>query len=400
MVIYKKTKQILLKLAEIKRKIDFDCLNIGHLKSSASHSRVKTYDTLEFLWLNIVLNSLKIIHIREKINFLEVLQSSKNKKNMLIFYKFIGIKDFNTNIPSIGFFSDYVNYFDQTELENLLNQALTLIRHLKINNTEWSLISIDGKEIRNCSDSNKKSINIVRNKILTHSFLVDHEMTWIKNNLIEFIENNFTKNDVFIGDGIYHNTKIRRFFSQNGYKAILPMKTLTKLFRKRLNTVINLNHNKGKFLTTYNKRNKHVIEEQITLIPTQTKLYKELNQWKYIIKIQTNSTNIKTNKLTVKTRSFLTNLDLSNTLETLKSLRNLINQHWQVETFHQYKDYNFLEDKYFKSRLKSGFKSIINNFSYILHQGCNFNNKHKIDSFKNSLLLLIGIFIYFLAEQH
>ena len=375
-------------------------LTVGHLKPTASHSRAKTYNTVDFLWLNIVLCSMGIIHIREKINFLELLQSSKNKKNLICFYSNIGIKNFSLTIPSIGFFCDYVSYFNEKELETLLNESLKLIKDLNVNKSQFNLVSIDGKDIRNCKKSNKVSINVVRNKILTHSFIVDHEMTWIKNNLLEFIENNNSKTDIFTGDSIYHNTRIRRFFSQNGYKAILPMKNLTKLFKKRGNTVISLNSHKAIKSTTYNKRNKHVIEENITLTSTKTKLYSEFNYWNYIIEIITKTNHIKTDKLTIKTRRFITNLDLPHNLEGLTNLRQLITNHWQVETFHQYKDYNLLEDKYFKSRIKAGFKSIIANFSYLLQQKCNINSKHKIKSFKNSLLLMIGLLFFFLAEQH
>ena len=226
-------------------------------------------------------------------------------------------------------------------------------------------------------------------------------MTWIKDKLTNFIEENFSKNkdkNIFIGDGAYHNTRIRRFFVQKGFLAILPIKNTTKLFEKRVNTVIEMvvNQNKHKELTSFNKRNKHVIEERVILIPTKTKIYKELSQWNYLIKIITKSTCITTDKLTIKTRLFITNVELPDEISTVKTFRDLIRQHWQVETFHQYKDYNLLEDKYFKSRLKAGYKSIINNFSYLLQQSCKFNNKHKINNLKNSLILMIGfIFIFF-----
>lgn len=321
---------ILAQLATIKTKIRLNDLTIGHLIMPATHSRCKTYETVDFLWLNIVLNSIKVISIREKINFLRTLSNSKQNKNLRFFYIKIGIKNFSLNIPSIGVFSDYVKYFDKIELENLLNQALKLIKHLKINNSSFNLVSIDGKDIRNCKNFNQKSVNIVENKILTQSFLVDHEMTWIKNNLIEFIKNNFSPQDVFISDGAYHNTQIRRFFSQNGFKAILPMKNLTKTFKERINTVIDFNRFESIRATSVNKRNKHIVEENLTLVPTESKIYKEFNQWNYLIKIVSKSTCITTDKEHIKTRLFLTNLDLPRSEDTLKTLRQLITQHWQV----------------------------------------------------------------------
>ena len=398
-------KLIFGKIVKIKEKILFNSLTIGHLNPLASHSRSKKYNTVNFLWLNIVLTSLNIIHIREKTNFLELLKNSRKNKNLKVFYNLIGIKDFNLNTPSIGFFSDYVNYFDENELEIIMNKALNLLGKLKLEKVDFNLISIDGKDIRNCRDSNKKSINIVANKILFKSFLVDHEMTWIKDKLTDFIQENFNRKkdkNIFIGDGAYHNTRIRRFFVQKGFLAILPIKNTTKLFKKRVNTVIEMvvNQSKHKELTSFNKRNKHVIEEKVILISTKTKIYKELSQWNYLIKIITKSTCIKTDKLTVKTRLFITNVKLPDEISTVKTFRDLIRQHWQVETFHQYKDYNLLEDKYFKSRLKAGYKSIINNFSYLLQQSCNFKNKHKINNLKNSLILMIGFIFIFLAEQH
>ena len=140
------------------------------------------------------------------------------------------------------------------------------------------------------------------------------------------------------------------------------MKNLTKIFKKRMNTIFDINRQKSIQLTTYNKRNKCVIEEKITLTPTKNKFYKEFNQWNYLIEVTTKSSHIQTDKTNIKTRLFLTNLDLPFNLDTLKLLRDLIRQHWQVETFHQYKDYNLLED---------------NNFAYLLQQSCNYNSNIK-----------------------
>ena len=394
---------ILNKLVIIKRKINLNSLKIGHLNPKSNLYRIKSYHTTDFLWLNIVLSSLKVISIREKINFLTLLHNSKNSKNLIRFYKFIGLDSFSTNIPSVGFFSDYVKYFDELELENLTNKALKLIAENNNFTHEFNLYSVDGKDIRNCGGTNIKSINAMCNGVLIDSFHVDSEQSWIKNNLTIFIKDNFIgNNNVFIGDGAYHNTKIRRFFSQNGFLAILPMKKLTNLFKKRLNTVQDINTIQNKHVTInhVDKRNKSVIEETVKLIPVKNKFYRELNQWTYIVEIISLTTHIKTNIINSKTRRFLTNLNLPATTQTARTIRDLIKQHWRVETFHQYKDYNLLEDKYYKSREKAAYKSMINNLAYLIQKTCGFDNKHKIDALKMNILLLIAFLFTFLTEQH
>ena len=86
-------------------------------------------------------------------------------------------------------------------------------------------MSIDGKDIRHCSGRNVKSVNVVVNHALRGSYIVDSEQTWIKDKLCEVIHEIFkaaSERYVFIGDGAYHNTKIRVFFARTGYQPFCP----------------------------------------------------------------------------------------------------------------------------------------------------------------------------------
>ena len=389
------------KLAHLKEQLLGNSLVIGHLNANAKHSRRKIYETVDFLWINIVLTSLKFIHIREKRNYLLFLHNSNNHKLLLTFYKLINVTDFAITIPSIGFFSDYVKYFESQQLENIMNNALKQINFIK---SEFNLLSIDGKDIRNCNGRNIKSVNVVVNHSLRGSYIVDSEMTWIKNKLTSLIDELFKQDNslIFIGDGIYHNTRIRKFFADKGYLAILPMMNLTRRFEGRLNSNIGIKINQKKHVkySTTDKRSSCIINETVMIIPIKSTRYREFNKWTYVIDIETISTNFKTDKEHTKHRRFLTNIHLPCNGEAAIKLRGLVRQHWQVETFHQYKDVNLLEDKYSKARSKAGYKSMINNFARLLQEICGVNNKHDIERFKNSVLLAIAFLFMFLTEQH
>ena len=401
---HKKTqiKACLRKLAQLKFQLLGCKLNVGHLNAKEKHSRRKIYNTVDFLWLNIVLTALGYVHIREKRHYLDMLNQDNNGKALIRFYRLIGIEGFSTKLPSIGFFSDYVRYFDASELEAVQNEALRAIAFAK---QEYNLLSIDGKDIRHCSGKNVKSVNIVVNHALRGSYIVDSEQTWIKHKLTEVIQDIFKdapKRYVFIGDGAYHNTRIRVFFARTGYSAILPMKNLTRRYAIRLNTVCDMRVNQRQHVEVedYIKRNGAITHETIRLIPVKNTRYRELNHWTYVVSILTNTTNIKTGVATSRERRFLTNLDLPRVPESATKLRQLIRQHWQVETFHQYKDVNLKEDRYFKARTKAGYKSIVNNFSRLVQTLCAVNTKYDIESFRNAMLLLVAFLILFLAEQH
>ena len=81
----------------------------------------------------------------------------------------------------MGFF-DYVQYFDQAEIESnriesnriesIQNKALRSIYFIE---SEFNLVSIDGKDIRHCSGRNVKSVNVVVNHALRGSYIVDSE---------------------------------------------------------------------------------------------------------------------------------------------------------------------------------------------------------------------------------
>lgn len=399
---HRQREACLKKLASLKHHILDKTIRIGHLDANATHSRRKTYETLDFLWLNIVLTALKYIHIREKRQHLMFLQQTQGERHLTTFYKLIGIEGFSTKTPSIGFFSDYVKYFDPTELECIQNKALRQIDFIQ---AEFNLLSIDGKDIRNCKGRNVKSINVVVNHALRASFITDSETAWIKKNLLHVIDDVFKEDPtryVFIGDGIYHNTAIRHFFEEKSYLAILPMMGLTRQFKERLNTTlgIQINQNKHVELTTCDKRNGFVAKETVMLIPLASTRYSDFKAWTYVIDITTETTRLDDGTWSTKHRRFLTNIDLPCTIATTTKLRALIRQHWQVETFHQYKDVNLLEDKYSKARSKAGYKSMINNFARLIQTICGVNSKHDIESFKNHLLLLVAFLFQFLTEQH
>ena len=390
------------KLATLKTQLLGQKIQIGHLNAKARHSRRKIYNTVDFLWLNIVLTAVGMIHIREKRHCLDMLSHTNNGKALINFYKLIGIEGFSTKLPSIGFFCDYVQYFDPAELEAIQNRALRSIAFIE---SEFNLLSIDGKDIRHCSEKNVKSVNVVVNHALRGSYIVDSEQTWIKNKLTEVIQEIFKEAPeryVFIGDGAYHNTRIRVFFARTGYLAILPMKKLTKRYRIRLNTVcdIKINQRQHVEVEEHIKRSGVIKHETIQLIPVENNRYREFNRWTYVLSLLTKTTNIKTGVVNFKERRFLTNLKLPRVAESATKLRQLIRQHWQVETFHQYKDVNLKEDKYFKARTRAGYKSMINNFARLVQTLCAVNTKYDIELFKNSVLLLVALLFIFLAEQH
>ena len=392
----------LMKLSKLKTQFLGNSLRVGHLNAKAKHSRRKIYDTVDFLWLNIVLTALGKAHIREKRHYLEMLSQTNDGKALRKFHKLIGIEGFSTKLPSIGFFCDYVQYFDPVELESVQNKALRSISFIE---SEFNLLSIDGKDIRHCNGRNVKSVNVVLNHALRGSYIVDSEQTWIKNKLCEEVHEIFKTDPtryVFIGDGAYHNTRIRVFFAKTGYLAILPMKQLAKRFRIRLNTLCDMKVNQRQHVEVkeHIKRNGVISHETIRLVPVKNNRYREFNRWTYAVSILTKTTNIKTNLETFNERRFLTNIDLPCIADSAHKLRQLIRQHWQVETFHQYKDINFKEDRYFKARTKAGHKSMVNNFARLVQTLCAVNTKHDIELFKNALLLLVALLIIFLAEQH
>ena len=259
-------KACLGKLASLKEQLLGKTLSIGHLDAKAKCSRRKKYDTVNFLWINIVLTALGFVHIREKRNHLAYLRGNNDDTVLLNFYELLGISGFSTALPSIGFFSDYVKYFNASELEDIQNRALRAIDFIK---SEFNLLSIDGKDIRNCNGANVKSVNVVVNHALHSSYVVDSEQRWIKNKLTDVIDVIFksTPNLVFTGDGIYHNTRIRDFFAKKGYLAILPMKNLTRLYRRRLNSLtgIRINQNRHVVFEHSFKRNGAVVHEIVQI---------------------------------------------------------------------------------------------------------------------------------------
>ena len=383
------------KLCKLKERIFKKDIQIGHLRENSKHSRRKTYNTLDFLWLNIVLTSMKYIHIREKISYLQFLKSS----NMLdSFYQLIGVPDLSRKIPSIGFFSDYVKYFDSHQLEQVINDVLHEMRDV---NTPSQLMSIDGKDIRHCRAQNVKSVNVVVNNQLLSSFNVNSEMSWVKEHFLNYIDKMFKqdkKRYIFTGDGIYHHTEIRRFFAKRGYQAILPMSRLTHRFEGRLNSTVDMKAKQG-FTLSYSendKRNGMLINEKINIVKVDNnKRYKEFNQWKYVIKIESETTKLDDGQINFKTRRFITNVDVPLTMDSVKYFRQLIRKHWQVETYHQYKDMNLAEDRYSKSRKKAHYKSMLNNLAIMLHNTCGIKTKHQIEMFKNQVLMLVIFYLFF-----
>ena len=209
----------LMKLAKLKAQLLGNSLQVGHLNEKAKHSRRKIYNTVDFLWLNIVLTALGKVHIREKRHHLEMLSQTNDGKALRQFHKLIGIEGFSTKLPSIGFFCDYVQYFDAVELELIQNKALRSISFIE---SEFNLLSIDGKDIRHCSGRNVKSVNIVVNHALQRSYIVDSEQTWIKNKLCEEIQEIFKEDPtryVFIEMG---RTTIRKYVSFLLKRVISP----------------------------------------------------------------------------------------------------------------------------------------------------------------------------------
>ena len=114
------------------------------------------------------------------------------------------------------------------------------------------------------------------------------------------------------------------------------MKRIARRFRTRLNTICNIKVNQRKYVVVedYIKRNGVIAHETSRLIPVKNNRYREFNRWTYVLNILTETTNIKTNIETCRERRFLTNIDLPCIPESATKLRQLIRQHWQVETFH------------------------------------------------------------------
>jgi hypothetical protein len=390
------------KFKRLRKKILGTSLTVGHLDATAKHSRRKIYDTVDFLWIHIVLNALGCVTIRSEMAHLTWLL----KKNRLTsFYKLIGVTNFPKKIPSLGFFSDFVNYFDLIEFQKIMNLALakTPIINDILKQTEYKMFSVDGKHIRRCIGGvNVQSVNVVVNHVLQRSFMVDSEATWVKDHLTNLIEEIFKEDKehyVFIGDGLYHNERIRKFIKDNGYLAILPMMHLTKQFEGRLNFNVDIkkNQNKHKFVNTTEKSKGWITDETVTITPAPISRYRDFEKWTYIVDLHAVSTHIKTGEVKINDRRFLTNLDLPCTDETATKLRALIRQHWQVETFHQYKDINFKEDRYPKAKHKAAYRAIINNLSKLLQTMHGVKGVHDIANFKVETVLAIAFLFLFFA---
>lgn len=90
---HKKNKidTFLKKIATLKTQLLGKSLHVGHLNAKAKYSRRKIYNTVDFLWLNIVLTSLGYVHIREKRHHLDMLSQTNNGNALKHFYKLIGI---------------------------------------------------------------------------------------------------------------------------------------------------------------------------------------------------------------------------------------------------------------------------------------------------------------------
>lgn len=94
------------------------------------------------------------------------------------------------------------------------------------------------------------------------------------------------------------------------------------------------------------------------------------------------------------------NLDLPCIEASAKKIRQLIRQHWQVETFHRYKDVNIKEDRYSKARGKAGYKSMVNNFARLVQTLCSVDTKHDMKLFEKCVLALVVWLFILLTEQH
>ena len=388
------------KFKALKRQLFCRKLKIGHLKTNATHHRRKIYDPVEFLWLDMLLVAMGYVSIRTKACFLQDQIDHQQCKVLERLWNVVLPK----KVPSIGYFSDYTKYFDARELEALQNQALKSIAFLR---RDYNLISIDAKDVRRCKEKNAITVNVVINHALQASYVTHNEKAWIKRHLLATLAKLYEKShhhgvDVFIGDSAYFNTTIKQWFEKRGYKALLPLKNTTDRLDSAIDNAINMSLRQGRSVQydDYDKQSCKLIHDRVRLIAINYKRYPELQHWKYVLDITTTWTHPITGEITEKRRRYLTNLDVQLTQEATKRLRDLVRQHWQVETFHKYKDLHFVEDRFAKSSSKAVILALKNNLTRALQTSFGVNGKYTIQRFNITILSLLAFLWIFLAEHY
>lgn len=336
-------------IQQIKEFKDKLCLD---LILSNGHSK---YGNSNLFFIEFVLNLLGFKTIDSKIDYLLYLQ----EEDLLIkFYQSLGIKNFHrksidlNHIPAKSTFSEYKNTIQLNSPSLLLvNVRAAKVKEI-VEKESLIHIAIDGKDIRNTGSTkhagNIKSIHLYGHNLLFYNEFTNNENSWIKDNLqstIALIKEQINKPLLFTGDGIYNNAVTRKIFNELGVYYLLPFKKKSKIKEEIfVNTKKVRNGNdvriSGSQIAVYEwtlykiKQNKENIQHYLHID-------------KYLID---NRKRHKHNDYIEKPTIYIQQKYLTNHPDpNIDYFKHKID-HWQVETYHHFKDTLFEEDKQHKSR--------------------------------------------------
>jgi hypothetical protein len=379
------------KIKEFKDKLCLDLiLSNGHSK----------YGNSNLFFIEFVLNLLGFKTIDSKIDYLLDLQ----EKDLLIkFYQSLGIKNFHrksidlNHIPAKSTFSEYKNTIQLNSPSLLLvNVRAAKVKEI-IEKESLIHIAIDGKDIRNTGSTkhagNIKSIHLYGHNLLFHNEFTNNENNWIKDNLqstIALIKEQINKPLLFTGDGIYNNAVTRKIFNELGVYYLLPFKKKSKIKEEIFVNTKKVRNGKdvrisGSQIALYEwtlykiKQNKENIQHYLHidkyLIDNRKRNKHESYIEKPVVYIQ---------------QKYLTNHPDPN----IDYFKHKID-HWQVETYHHFKDTIFEEDKQHKSRENAKIYATLNDIVAFFYKQEKINKTRmkKLQSvFMYELTLLLKFF--------
>lgn len=387
----KTNSNLIQKIRQFKDKLCLDLiLSNGHSKYGNAH----------LFFIEFVLNLLGFKTIDSKVDYLLDLQ----KKGLLItFYQALGIKKFHrksidlNNIPAKSTFSEYKNTIQLNSPSLLLvNVRAAKVKEI-IEKESLIHIAIDGKDIRNTGSTehagNVKSIHLYGHNLLFYNEFTNNENNWIKDNLqstITLIKEQINKPLLFTGDGIYNNAVTRKIFNELGVYYLLPFKKKSKIKEE---IFVNTK-------TVRNGKDVRISGSQIALY--EWTLYKikqnkeniqhYLHIDKYLIdnRKRHKHNNYIENPVVYVEQKYLTNHPDPN----IDYFKHKID-HWQVETYHNFKDIILEEDKHHKSRENAKIYATINDIVAFFYKQEKINKTTKIklqSVFYHELILFLKFF--------
>ena len=302
------------------------------------------YGFKEVFRLDYILGLLGCKAYRHKADYLEVLE----REGLLDgFYRVTGIrwenpeqcKRLGFTRPSASQFHYVEGFVDQKTFEEFRNKVLitdSLIAEFA--KRDFSLISVDGKHVRNSTHGNSskkniKSMNFVCENKLVHSVFAKSEEHWIKTKLCSVIDDLHSVLPgtlLFSADAIYNTPTVRdKINSMPNTEYVFSLKKNSALYNEA-QELFQRRHHRCVFSTNTFKRKGQTVFDCITLCPREPR---EQNAFLRICRTTTFR-----NKSTTDYIYVVFSQQLPCTLETLSLVYSLKRKHWQVEEYHKKKD--------------------------------------------------------------